>query len=111
MNQDQSTHDEFAAELSRLFAEQNEPLPDHEFTQQLLSHLDHEYRMQQVRRWCAVGIVLLLAAAVSPWAVLGTMNIFALAANMEKLPHIDAVGAFGMVLVTGLLLIRARRMI
>ncbi|HVY22396.1 MAG TPA: hypothetical protein VG962_03505 [Steroidobacteraceae bacterium] len=111
MNQDQSTHDEFAAELSRLFAEQNEPLPDHEFTQQLLSHLDHEYRMQQVRRWCAVGIVLLLAAMLAPLMVHLTAGLFSLASHVSRLQGMNTIAVVGMVLASGIMFLRARRQI
>ena len=111
MSQDQITNDEFAAELSRLFAEQNAPLPDHEFTQQLLSHLDHEYRMQQVRRWCAVAIVLLLAAILAPLMVRLTAGLFSLASHVSRLHGMNTVAMPGMVLASAVMFFRARRRI
>lgn len=111
MNQDEITNTEFDTELTRLFAEKNEPLADRQFTQQLLVRLNREYRMRQIRSGIAVAFVLVLAAVVAPWVVKLTAELLSLSSDVSKLPGVNKIATFGMLLVSGVIFFRARRRI
>lgn len=108
MNQDEVTKDAFDTQLTRLFAEKNDALPDHEFMQTVLTRLQREHRMQWIRRGLIILVIMLLAAVVAPWVVQGTMGVFLLAGQAKQLPGIDAVITVGMVLIAGGVFLRAR---
>ena len=111
MSQDEITKGEFDTELTRLFAEKNESLSGNEFTQQLFVRLNHEHHMRQLRSWCAVAIVLALAAMVAPLIVRLTAGLFSLTNYVSNLHGLDTFVMLGMVLVSVAMMYRAKRRI
>jgi len=100
MNHDDIANDAFDAKLSRLFAENNEPLPANEFMNQLLPRLERMHRAQQRRRVAAIIAVLLLAAVLAPVAAWVTVRMFSFAGNVLITPTMSVVLGLGMVVAS-----------
>ena len=109
MSHDEMSNDTFDGQLTRLFADKNEPLPADEFAQQVLSRLDRELHLQWIRRGLVTIAILVLAAVLAPWVVQGTMKLFAATGRLTQLPGADVTLSIVMVLVGGAVFLKARK--
>lgn len=108
-HQDDMNNDAFDEQLPRLFAEKNEPLPDDKFMQQVLSGLNRQQRLQWIGRGLMTLAILVLAAVLSPWVVQGTMNLFAAAWQVARLPGVDTTISLVTLLIGAVVFFRVRK--
>lgn len=109
MSQDEMTNDEFDSQLSRLFAEKNEPLRSDEFMEQVLSRLEREQRLQWIRRGLLMLAIMLLAGIIAPWVVQVTMRLFITAGQVAQLPGVDITISVVTMLIGAASFFRARK--
>ena len=111
MSNDDSIDKVFDRQLKQLFANSEESLPAESYLQSLQLKLEQVNRKRQWLRWMLTACVVTIAAAITPWVVDGTLNVFGAMGSVGEVSinhYLMEAGAF---VLAGAVLIWSRRKI